>query len=589
MKKAIALLLVTVMVLGIFTACGGGSGTSGDALEISFWIPKGEDSTYYLSYDENPAVKYMETLEFNGRKVDLTFLVPITGSEQDNFNTLLMTDEYADVMDMTYASSNAAELYRDDYIWDLTPYVEEYMPNYKRIIDEHPELAVNVYTNVDGENKILSLCAITEEVLGNFMGLLYRRDWIAKYGTNPETGAAFTWGYTDPSDFNTWYDDVVFPSGGAEPIYISDWEWMFEIFTVAMADLGIEDGHCFAPYFKGFNEDGGGFFSSFGGCAPMWYLGKDGNVSFGGDTESMRSYLQCMNTWYEKGWMDTSFMENTGDQPYAVNSADIHAGKVGAFIGRRAETGGQMDLGDAYTKDIMVYGARPPMNDIYGDTSTQNQTPYSLYQYSHIRGTSTTITKAVSEEDLPTVLTVLDYMYSEEGAPLMCLGMNEEQFNQTQDETYKKYNITYAYRTEQNEDGSTKFIRNEDLIFDNNLASAMALKRITLGYYYKGFVPALNESYQLCARNAMAEWDYYSNTGYMDSGLLAQFTLEESELYNKTHANLDTFMSTNVPQFITGQLDIDSEEDWGNYCKMLNKYGPQKVSAAYQRVLDSLN
>ena len=45
--------------------------SSDDVVEISWWISRGEDSTYYMSYDDNPAIRYLETLEFNGKKVDL--------------------------------------------------------------------------------------------------------------------------------------------------------------------------------------------------------------------------------------------------------------------------------------------------------------------------------------------------------------------------------------------------------------------------------------------------------------------------------------------------------------------------------------
>lgn len=68
---------------------------------------------------------------------------------------------------------------------------------------------------------------------------MYRRDWIVKYGKHPQTGQAFTGGYTDPNDVDSWTDDVVFPSGGTDPVYISDWEWMFGSFTEAMAASGL--------------------------------------------------------------------------------------------------------------------------------------------------------------------------------------------------------------------------------------------------------------------------------------------------------------------------------------------------------------
>lgn len=592
MKKKFALLLAAVMLVGVLAACGesdgggaGGAGGNGDAVKITWWIPVGEDSTYYLSYEDNPAVKYLETLEFNGRKVDLNFSVPVSGKELENFNTLLMTDEYSDLMDMSFSTTYAAELLEDDYIYDLTDYVAEYMPNYSAILEANPDLAPYVYTNIDGERKILSLYSITEGTLGNFMGFLYRRDWVAKYGTHPETGEAFTIGYADPDDKNSYYDDVIFPSGGAEPVYISDWEWMFEIFTVAMEDLGITDGYCYSPYFKGYSEDGT-LYNAFGGGNPMWYKDREGNTAFGGDDESMMAYLECLNTWYNNGWVDKEFSSRTSDMAYAINTAGVHTGKVGLWVGRRSETGALMDTGDGFTDGIMTYGARAPINDIYGSEKTQNQTPYSMYQYSRIQS-NVVVSKKVSEEDLPTVLAFLDYLYTAEGGALRCFGMNQEQFEATQDENYIKYGLEEgAYYTEAQTDGSIKYVRSEQLLADNNLASAMAGKRMTIGWYAPGFIDALNASYMPTALNAMAEWDYYPNTGTFDKAIRQQFTPEESNSYTKIHANIDTHMASTIPKFISGELDFRGA-DWDNYVTMLGKYKYAEITAMYQRILDA--
>ncbi|MCR4676022.1 MAG: hypothetical protein K5634_02190 [Sphaerochaetaceae bacterium] len=585
--KKVGFLLIVLAALVCFVSCGGGSSKSSETVEVSWWIPKGEDSTYYMSYDENPAIRFLETKEYNGKKVDIKFQIPISGSERDNFNTLIMTEDYPKIFDMSYCTSSPEELLTDGVIWDLTPYMEEYMPNYLNIVKNDASLTPYVYNSVDGEKKVISLYAITNETLGNFMGLNYRRDWVAKYGTNPKTGEKFTYGYTDPNDYNTYYDDVVFPSGNTDPVYISDWEWMFGIFDVAMKDLGITDGYCISILFKGYAESGGGFDSAFGGGTPMWFRDKSGNAQFGGDTEAMKTYLQMMNAWYKKGWLDKNFAEHTADQVYAIESAKINSGKIGAFVGRRGNSGGQMDNGDKLTEGIMVYGARPAINDVYGSDAVKNNEPYSLYQYSHLRG-NLCVSKKATEEELKTILSFLDYLYSEEGGAFLAFGLTKEQNDILQDPTYAKYNLDNgSYHREYLSDGKIAYHRDAKLIDDNDLASAMAAKRITTGYYSPGFVPALNESYTKCALYNMAQWDYYYNTGYIDKALQNQFTSDEAATYSKVYSNVDTYMSQNIPKFITGDLDVNGK-DWDNYCKMLNKYSPNKITNIYQRIFDSV-
>ena len=76
MKRTISLILCLVMLLStaLLVGCGGkedaSAGSDGTKpLDVTWWIPVGEDSTYYDSYEDNPVVKYFETMEFNGRKL----------------------------------------------------------------------------------------------------------------------------------------------------------------------------------------------------------------------------------------------------------------------------------------------------------------------------------------------------------------------------------------------------------------------------------------------------------------------------------------------------------------------------------------
>lgn len=131
-------------------------------------------------------------------------------------------------------------MYEEGIILDLTDLVRENMPNYCAVLDSNEAVRGKAVYDVDGEEKILAIYGVNEDYPYYFAGTMYRRDWLVKYGTNPQTGAAFTGGYTDENDVDSWVDDVVFPSGGTDPVYISDWEWMFEIFEKALADQGLQ-------------------------------------------------------------------------------------------------------------------------------------------------------------------------------------------------------------------------------------------------------------------------------------------------------------------------------------------------------------
>ena len=161
-----------------------------------------EDSSYYTSYDENPIVKYLLSKTYgtdengNGKKIDLDFLVPATGTQKDNITTLVATGEYPDIFDMTYYPGTAVELYEEGITLDITEYVEKYMPNYMAYMEANPDFKTIASNVVDGESKILQLYAHGTIVADMWGGFMYRRDWIVKYGTNPKDGSSFSGEYT---------------------------------------------------------------------------------------------------------------------------------------------------------------------------------------------------------------------------------------------------------------------------------------------------------------------------------------------------------------------------------------------------------
>lgn len=202
-------------------------------------------SSWAVDYNDLPAVKYWLDMEWDanrdgvGKKLNLEFRSPTAGSEQDYVNTQISTGEYPDVMALVYSTTPVMELYDDGMIMDITEYVENYMPNYMAFLDSHPDLKERATFNIDGEKKYLMVDVLYNEVGEPWGGLMYRRDWIVKYGENPETGEAFSGSWID----GEWVDDVVFPSGSTDPVYISDWEWMLDIFDKALKAQNVTDGY----------------------------------------------------------------------------------------------------------------------------------------------------------------------------------------------------------------------------------------------------------------------------------------------------------------------------------------------------------
>ena len=589
LKKIIALLTCMSMIFAM-AGCGNSGKGNGDKAtddtSYSWWIYSGE-SSWYTEYDENPVLKYLmnKTWGPENKKMAIDFLLPVAGQEKDNLVTLISTGEYSDLIALTDYPDSVTSLYNDGIALDITEYVEKYMPNYKAFLDANPDLKATAMNVVNGEKRYLGLYKYGDGLANMWGGYMYRRDWIVKYGKNPTDGSAFSGSYTGTNadgttDPDTWEDNVVFPSGGPDPVYISDWEWMLNIFQTAIEDLGITDGYGMSLPYGGFSPTGdlvGGF-----GGGGWWNSAPDGKVFFGPSTDSFRAYLQCMNTWYKNGWIDTAFPEHVSEQFYQIDQAKVRSGKIGLFYSTVDLLGGRLDNGDPLVKGICVASASQPINDIYGTAAQQNVTPYCMYQTSRSGSPITIVTDKAKDKDMATLFSFLDFMYSREGSLLSSFGLSKEQYEESQDELYTENGLTEGAYI-QNEDGT---LQNVDIIFKNGsgLGSAASLNRI-IGL---GCDKDKREPFTEWKNHNIKLWTMYEATGAFDNAFISQLSEEDSLTKSKIQTNCMEFCYKSIPSFIQGKQDPYNDDNWNAYLKALSKYTPDKVTQIYQTLYDSL-
>lgn len=587
MKKLrpVSMLLALVMVLSaLLTGCGGGGGGNASAENTySWWIYSGADSMYYYDYQENPAIQY--TLQ-NGwgpenKNIAFEFLVPAPGSEVDNYTTMIASGSLPDIIDAVITEP-APVMVEKGYAMDITEYVVRNMPNYVALVHSEDVYYRNAVFLVDGEEHYYSLVNLYDKPESIFQGYQYRRDWIVKYGKNPTTGAAFTGGYTDPNDVDSWEDDVVFPSGGSDPVYISDWEWMFEIFTKAQEDLGITDSYCISLYYPGFTW-AAGLLSCFGGGTCQFYQDENGTAQFGGDKKPFRTYLECMNTWYEKGWLDPDFYQRTSDSFYAIDDTAVRQGKVPVFNGQQSQLGGRMDMHDGgFTEGIYVAGAALPINDIYGDDDCKNIPPNCVMGGERTGG-GILITPSAAEKDLDTLCAYLDQFYTEEGALLKRLGLSAEQASEfTGSSFYSNYGLTNgAYSI--GADG--RYVKDPVIVNDaGGLGVAAAFTKAPGLELVQNVDLGLAPSYQA----SLDRWSQYPNTAFFQGSITTNMmSAEDSNTCDQIRNRTLEYETNNAVDFITGKKDIHSDSDWNNWCTSLQKFNYQKALDTYQPYIDA--
>lgn len=583
LKSAAALLLSGCLAFSL-AGCGGAGGAGGKAgsdTSYTVWIYSGADASYYTSYEENPALQYTlgKTWGEDNKTISLEYWVPPAGTAADNYSTMIGSMDLPDVMDASI-SEPAAVMLENGYIMDLTDYIPKYMPNYMAYLEAHPELHDYAYADVNGEDRMLVVASFNEGYDYTFCGMEYRRDWIVKYGKNPVTGASFAGGYTDPEDPDSWEDDVVFPSGGSDPIYISDWEWMLEIFDRAVKDQGISDGYATSMYYPGFTWSGG-LCSCFGGGVVMWYKAEDGTVQFGGDQDQYRAYMQCLNTWYKNGWLDQAFNERTSDAHYAIDDTAVRQGKVGMWNGLQSQLGGRMDARDGgYTDGICVYGCAWPINDVYGTEECKNVEPRCV-PGTGLAGTGYYVTTAAQGKDIGTLLSYFDYFYTEEGALLKSLGLNAEQVAEMDNQFYKEHGLEEGAYTV-GEDG--RYLVSETLQNDSGgLQLAAAIQKmpgLTL-------IDSVDRGYSETLEHSLKTWIQYPNTGFFQgSAVTNNMTAEETTEITKIQTKVLEFLTTRTVDMIKGTTDPFNDSDWNDWCTMLKKYNYQKSCEIIQPYVD---
>ncbi len=642
-KRMLSVGLVAAMALTLVAGCGkgdsgdgkdvGGSGDAGKNADFTWWIGSGSGE-FYEKFEDNSVAQFLNQqywdvengglgTEENGRKLNFSFLAPIAGSEVDNFNTMIGTGEYPEIITLVYSSESPQAMFENGVLMDITEYVEKYMPNYMAFLDANPELKPLVQVADDeGNAHYYAIYPFVDGVEDPWEGTCYRRDWIVKYAEPTEyvwdwesdyvkenghpavtplekavkEGNLEGWKKNEVTAFTSsegddpsedYEDNVIFPSGTSDPLTISDWEWMFAAFDKAIAERGWADdsgAYGFSIQYYGYSSLGD-VTSSFGGGTGSFYV-KDGEVSYDGVSENFKTYLECMQVWYEKGWLDQNFNTHASDMFFQIDSANVNQGKVGMWCGLVSNLGTSLRMScqnEEDQKDAYVMGAPLPINDMYGDEEQMYKEPDALYQNSR-KGAPVGITEKAEGKDLEALFTYFDWTYTLEGAKLIRFGLNNEQYKSVKldPDIFADYEFDTAYTESVDENGKpvvkTTF-SSSDTIMEALLGQTMdtGLKLTSNGEYC-----TFDRGNPMVVAKAFEQWTRYLNTGnVLDYSSL--LNVEESEQYNKIGTLCTDYQSQNVPDVIKGTLS------WEDYVKGFEGIDTDTAVSLLQKYVDLAN
>lgn len=318
--------------------------------------------------------------------VTIEFIHPAVGSESDQFNLMIASGTYPDVILWDYSSSAMSldQLVDSGVLINMNDLIHTYAPNYLAVLDKYEEFRKEATSN---SGDYLALFSFSDRPPLS-SGPAIRADLLQEYGL-----------------------DV--------PVTVDDWT---NVLTVMK-----EKGHEY-PLTAGQNRDGSVWFEL---LLPTYSTSNDfcmdpdsGEIVFGPATENYRAYLTKLNEWYQAGLIDPEFMSNDGTNMNAkLTDGRCVAGNLmlSYHIANITNAARETNPSFAFT------GCPWPVLK-KGDPAH-----YFVNGGLYYSGNQAAISSACADPVMATQ--VLDYFYSEEGNDLLCWGIEGESYQVNEDGT----------------------------------------------------------------------------------------------------------------------------------------------------------
>lgn len=407
-KKLIAVILMAAMTGAMLAGCGGKEDKSGGAA-----APEGagseagaESENSYTMFMRSTYVDWIKELKWYDVAEEATGIHVEYVEGPDDFN-----DVYAEVdqriISQTLPDAVMTKLAQSNVYGpqgafvDLAPYIEQYAPNLQKYIDANPDYAALV-TDENG-----SIYGLVKESPVFTDYLAYRADHLEKAGVDAgsiKTVEDFTEAMRTLKAYYGKDNPNYYPLDGREnPIRFAAWFGCPSSIS-AEASKGIYISHQ-----------------------------KDGSLDI--RDENAYAMVETMKTWYDEGLINPEFAANTrteGDWEAAM----INGNATFTYdYYNRAEwfmVNGGTDADPDYQMAVL---------DMFQDKDGNIMKGTTCCKYNE--ECVTAVNAKCSEEKIKTILTFIDYFYTEEGITLAHYGVEGESF-ETESDGSKKFIVDYA-------------------------------------------------------------------------------------------------------------------------------------------------
>lgn len=234
-----------------------------EPVSFSMWTRNGTTFEGFNDFSDNEVYKEME----KRTGVHLDFVHPVSGSENENFQLLMASNDIPDFLHgaATYYLGGMDKAIEDQTILALNDFAEQYMPNYVYHLNLNEDVKIQSLTD---KGNLWGIHHVVDRPQGAFYGLGIRQDWLDKEGLKkPVT-------FTEFENVLTIFRDKYTREKNA-PLYLSS-----------------------AGYSFGYSIMGGY------NVAGLQYINVDGEVRYSPAEPGFKDYIMKLADWYSKGLVD---------------------------------------------------------------------------------------------------------------------------------------------------------------------------------------------------------------------------------------------------------------------------------------------
>lgn len=401
---ALAVAMASSLLTGCGTASGGSQSSSAGTADTA---ATGEADNTYTMFMRSTYVDWIKELKWYDVAEERTGIHVEYISGPEEFN-----DVYSEVdqriisntlPDAVMTKLSQTNVYGPQGVFaDLAPYIEKYAPNLQAYIDADPDYKALV-TSEDGA--IYGLCKETP-IFADLIG--YRVDHFEAAGIDPES-------IVTVEDFTKALETLKAYYGKGNPNY----------YPLSGRDTAVRFAAWFGAASNISAEESNGIYVS------GHY--KDGSIDIKAD--GAYKMVETMKKWYDEGLIQPEWVAGTYSE--ADWEASVLNGNSSIFYDYYNRAGWFMTNGGPDNDPNFQMGVLNFIKDENGNP--QKMTVSMKYNDECV----TAVNANCSEEKIKTILTFIDYFYSEEGITLANYGVEGESFEVAEDGS-KEFIVDYA-------------------------------------------------------------------------------------------------------------------------------------------------